>query len=189
MIPKKCPECGSKDLVPIFYGFETREVKNRVQRGELVFGALASYSGMPTHKCRACQSTFAIHKWKHAANVMWLTKLALGLILLGLAGYLVGHSTIISDSLIRSVIAQSLAGSLAASILTKPMVLWLVGILMVAGFGAICITRKITLLGRVGCGYVLGYSLSALILSAWLTMVVEAVSLVFVLIADAALGE
>ena len=176
-------------MIPIFYGFETREVRNRVRNGDLAFGALAPYPGMPTHKCRACQSTFAIHKWKHTATVVWLTKLAFGLILLGLGGYLVGHSTIISDSLVRSVIAQSLAGSLAASILTKPMVLWLVGILMVAGFEAICITRKITLLGRVGCGYVLGYSLSALILSAWLTMVVEAVSFVFVLIADAALGE
>ena len=189
VIPKKCPECGSKDLVPIFYGFESREIRTRIRNGNLAFGALAPYPGMPTHKCRACQATFEIHKWKYTTTAIRLTKLAFGLTLLGLAGYLVGHSTIISDALIRSVMAQFVAGSFVASTLTKPLVLWLVGILLVAVFEAICITRKITLLGRIGGAYVLGYSLSALTMSAWWTMVVEAVSFIFVLIADAALAE
>lgn len=51
-----CPRCGSSDVVPIIFGYPTRETEELANRGEVVLGGCI----MPPAKeyvdsvCRAC---------------------------------------------------------------------------------------------------------------------------------------
>ena len=183
----KCPECGSEDVVPIFYGFQTKEVKQKMQNGQLVFGALGAHKGLPTHKCITCHATFQRFPWNRAIKFLEGICLVSTIGLLCGAGYFVGRATILSDSVATTFLSQILADSFTVSSLTLAVVLWILTMFVIICFEAISITRRIRLVDRLGIGYVVGNFLSALSLTAWVTLVIEAIALVFIIVANALL--
>jgi hypothetical protein len=103
------------------------------------------------------------------------------------AGYFVGRVTIVPDAFAGAFLSQVLADSFKASSLTNDMALWVLAISGVICFEAISVTKKVRLFDRLGIGYVLGNFLSAFTLTAWITLVIEAIALVFIIVAYALL--
>jgi len=189
VIRRTCPECGSKNVVRIHYGFETDDVKQRVREGRLAFGALAPHAGMPTHKCQDCQTSFRAHTWSTLTAGLQLATLLAALVLLSLGGYFAGRATILSDASTSAVMAQALADSFRVSTVTGRIALWLLGILALVFFESICVTKKIRLLDKLGYGYIIGYFFSAWTQIAWMTIAIGAITFVFVIIADATFAD
>jgi len=57
-----CPKCGSKKVVPIFYGYPSAEsmepLLDAVKRGEVVLGGCCIDGDEPALSCRDCG-----HRW------------------------------------------------------------------------------------------------------------------------------
>jgi hypothetical protein len=53
-----CPSCGSKDVVPIAYGYPGPEMVKDHLAGKIELGGCCLYEGMPVRACRACG-----HEW------------------------------------------------------------------------------------------------------------------------------
>lgn len=58
MPKKKCPACGSTDIVKILYGMPTHEAYEAAERGELVIGGCCVLDIKPTKHCKACGQDF-----------------------------------------------------------------------------------------------------------------------------------
>jgi ribosomal protein S14 len=54
----KCPDCGSRDSVPIVYGYPTEETVQRSYRGEIDLGGCIVMNGNPNWRCRECGRRF-----------------------------------------------------------------------------------------------------------------------------------
>ncbi|HNZ87424.1 MAG TPA: hypothetical protein PKK55_02750 [Methanofastidiosum sp.] len=53
----KCEKCGSKKVVPIFYGYPTTKEFNEYERGEIELGGLTSDLTRKWH-CKKCKNRF-----------------------------------------------------------------------------------------------------------------------------------
>ena len=53
----KCPNCGSENVVPIVYGYPTRETAQAAERGEVIL-----YGCMPLPEDRGCRTCG--HEWE-----------------------------------------------------------------------------------------------------------------------------
>jgi hypothetical protein len=51
-----CPACGSRDAVPIAYGYPSHEMFEAERRGELVLGGCLIGPESPAYQCRACDA-------------------------------------------------------------------------------------------------------------------------------------
>jgi hypothetical protein len=49
-----CPACGSRDAVPIAYGYPSPETWEAEQRGEVVIGGCLVGPESPAYECRDC---------------------------------------------------------------------------------------------------------------------------------------
>jgi hypothetical protein len=94
-----------------------------------------------------------------------------------------------SDASASSIISQALADAFRVSTATDKVALWLLGLFVLVCFEAICVTRKIRLVDRLGYGYILGYFLSAWIMGALVTITIGAIAFVFIIIADATMVD
>jgi len=50
----KCPKCGSRNVVPILYGYPTAESIHKAHRGELYLGGCIVTGDDPQLYCREC---------------------------------------------------------------------------------------------------------------------------------------
>jgi hypothetical protein len=56
----KCPNCGSENVVPIVYGYPTREAVQAADRGELIlYGCLPPSDQPEDRACRSCGKEWA----------------------------------------------------------------------------------------------------------------------------------
>lgn len=53
-----CPRCGTDDIIPIRYGFPSREMFERAYAGEVVLGGCVIWLDAPTSHCRRCGNDF-----------------------------------------------------------------------------------------------------------------------------------
>lgn len=53
-----CASCGSSDTIAIAYGFPEPEMFEAAERGEIDLGGCMIFDDNPTHRCRACNTTF-----------------------------------------------------------------------------------------------------------------------------------
>lgn len=58
MSKKKCPVCGSNDIVKILYGMPTYETFQAAERGEISLGGCCISDNDPKWHCRACGKDF-----------------------------------------------------------------------------------------------------------------------------------
>jgi len=58
-----CPECGSKNVVPILYGLPDEEAIKQVDQGKVVLGGCSLFESMPTIHCKKCR-----HEWNDEAS-------------------------------------------------------------------------------------------------------------------------
>jgi DNA-directed RNA polymerase subunit RPC12/RpoP len=56
--PRACPRCGSRDVIPILYGYPLPETMEAAERGEIELGGCCVTGNDPTLKCRACGEEF-----------------------------------------------------------------------------------------------------------------------------------
>jgi len=58
--PPKCPACGSTEVVPILFGYPTREAELAAERGEIVLGGcmVRGDGSDPEWACRGCGKEF-----------------------------------------------------------------------------------------------------------------------------------
>jgi hypothetical protein len=54
----KCPDCGSRDSMPIVYGYPTEATLHASHRGELDLGGCIVMDGNPHWRCKACGRRF-----------------------------------------------------------------------------------------------------------------------------------
>jgi transposase-like protein len=182
-----CPRCGSRNTVPIVYGEETAELLKKINQGEAIFGGTVTYGGMPTYKCRGCNSTFVTRQLTR--TVLSSARLALAFILLALVGYFAGNATILNDSVVHAVILQVFSGSITFSSLLTDIVIWMLGLFAVVILFVIGIAAKRRTILWGGLGYTLGFLLSACFLTAWWTIGLEVVVLALFLLAYAVSTE
>ncbi len=50
----KCPQCGSRSVVPILYGYPTEDSINKAHRGELHMGGCMVTGDDPELSCNEC---------------------------------------------------------------------------------------------------------------------------------------
>lgn len=54
--PPPCPKCGSaKEVVPVLYGYATRELMEEARQGKFVLGGCVLSSSSPDWYCKACK--------------------------------------------------------------------------------------------------------------------------------------
>jgi hypothetical protein len=169
------------------YGYLTLELSKRVERGEVAFGGRVTFEGMPTHKCRRCHTTFAVGQRVHI--VLSVGKLVASFILFIFVGYFAGSATIVADSVVKSVIPQVLSASITSATPVADIAFWLLGLFAAIGLEVIGFLTKSKAILWGGFGYVAGFLLSAWILNAWWTIVIEVISLVLFLMVFAMLSE
>jgi hypothetical protein len=142
---------------------------------------------MPTHKCKRCYTTFAVERRLRIA--VELAGLITSSILFVFVGYFAGSATIVSDSVVNSVIPQVLTATIASSTSVTNVAILLLGMFVVAGLLVIgAITKRKTII-CAGLGYVAGFLVTAWILNAWWTIVIEVSNLVLLLAVYAMLSE
>ena len=57
----KCPRCGSEDVLPIVYGYPSRELFEESLAGRVKLGGCVVWPGVPEFHCKACE-----HEWSAA---------------------------------------------------------------------------------------------------------------------------
>jgi rRNA maturation endonuclease Nob1 len=62
---KRCPRCGSKHIVPIEYGYPSREMFEDARYGRIVLGGCLVTPDSPDHLCDSCG-----HEWRDAQEVL-----------------------------------------------------------------------------------------------------------------------
>ena len=55
---KICPECGSKNIIPIVYGFPGSELMEEEYEGKIKLGGCCISPGIPKYYCKDCQHEF-----------------------------------------------------------------------------------------------------------------------------------
>lgn len=56
---KQCPECGSKNLMPIVYGLiDDPDAINQIENGEFAAGGCCVEEDSPKWRCRECKKEF-----------------------------------------------------------------------------------------------------------------------------------
>jgi hypothetical protein len=55
---KRCPRCGSAELVPIVYGLPSRETFEAAREGRVALGGCMIHPDSPDHTCDSCG-----HEW------------------------------------------------------------------------------------------------------------------------------
>jgi hypothetical protein len=55
---KRCPNCGSRDTVPIVHGLVLPEPSGPIARDEVDVGGRILEDGQPLRRCRACGRGF-----------------------------------------------------------------------------------------------------------------------------------
>jgi len=50
----KCPNCGSKNVIPIVYGLPEHEAFEREKRGEIILGGCLIDFDSPNWHCKDC---------------------------------------------------------------------------------------------------------------------------------------
>jgi len=55
---KKCPRCTSQRVIPIVYGFPTKETDDSAMNGEIELGGCSVYGNDPTSFCTKCGKRF-----------------------------------------------------------------------------------------------------------------------------------
>ena len=55
---EQCPACGSKDVIPIQYGYPGPEMYKEYEEGKIFLGGCCIDIGNPGWYCRDCE-----HKW------------------------------------------------------------------------------------------------------------------------------
>lgn len=53
-----CASCGSRNIVPIAYGFPAAATVEAYERGEIEFGGCIIRPHNPTHRCRDCGAEY-----------------------------------------------------------------------------------------------------------------------------------
>ena len=53
-----CPECQSKDTMPVVYGFPSPEIFEAAERGDVAIGGCVIQPHNPRWACPACE-----HRW------------------------------------------------------------------------------------------------------------------------------
>jgi rubredoxin len=56
----RCPECGVVGLLPIVYGYPTRQAVDAEERGEIVLGGCVISGVMPNWACPECENHYRI---------------------------------------------------------------------------------------------------------------------------------
>ena len=186
-IPKVCPRCGSEDVLRIVYGYETPELTKGVQRGEVAYGGRVTHEGMPTYKCASCQMTFTVGKRIHMA---WSSGIVLAsFILFIFVGYFAGNATILADSVINSLVPQALSASISLVTLVRDIAIWLLGLFALIGILVVGIATKSKPMVWGALGYGAGFALSAWVVKAWWSIMIELASMMLLLIVYAMLSE
>jgi len=54
----QCPDCGSRNSVPIVYGYPNEETLNASHRGEIVLGGTIVRGMKPESQCKDCMHRF-----------------------------------------------------------------------------------------------------------------------------------
>ena len=57
--PRRCPECGGTEVVPIAYGMPAPELIESAERGEVVLGGCVIGDADPRWHCKECD-----HSWR-----------------------------------------------------------------------------------------------------------------------------
>ncbi len=52
--PRKCPACGSTDVVPILYGMPTAELFKKAEAGRIALGGCCITRDDPRWRCASC---------------------------------------------------------------------------------------------------------------------------------------
>ena len=182
-----CPNCGSKNIIPIIYGFQTIKLNKQVERGEVDYGGHAFYEGMPNRKCRDCQATFAVRQ--RTRGVRSFRRPVSVFLLFVFVGCFAGNATIIADSVVFATFSPILSASMALPVPPIDIVLWFLGVLAVVGFLVLGIIKNSKMIVLSGLGYVAGFMLSAWLLNARWMMVIEAAILLVSLTAYAGLSK
>lgn len=64
-----CPRCGSKDVLPIEYGYPDIELAEDYHQSKIVLGGCCVTDNDPTRECRKCKHQFAFidhtREWEH----------------------------------------------------------------------------------------------------------------------------
>lgn len=55
---KRCPKCGSHDVVPILYGYPTEESMEAARRGLIALGGCCVIDSDPRKMCKTCGAAF-----------------------------------------------------------------------------------------------------------------------------------
>ena len=55
---RRCPECGSEQVVPIRYGFPTPELAREAEQGRVALGGCCLGPQSPRWLCKACEHEF-----------------------------------------------------------------------------------------------------------------------------------
>ena len=70
--PRRCPKCGSPDVVPILYGCPTPEGMEAAERGEIRLGGCCVTDRDPSRFCRACEHSFDLRPFGAARKKVTL---------------------------------------------------------------------------------------------------------------------
>lgn len=55
---RPCPRCGSRDTIPIVFGYPGPELIAAAQQGEVVLGGCCITGDDPAWRCRSCGKDF-----------------------------------------------------------------------------------------------------------------------------------
>lgn len=158
-----------------------------MELGEVAYGGRTSFDGMPTHKCKNCQTTFAVRL--RTRKALSLGKLISGFVMFIFVGYISGNATIVTDSVVTSIFPQILSGSMQFPAPLQDIAFWCLGVFAVIVLLIIGITTKSKTIVCSGVGYFAGFLFSAWFLSAWWTIVLEVGTLILFLTVYAMLSE
>ncbi len=53
-----CPQCGSREVVPIIYGTPTEEEAEKARRGEVALADFVNWPEAPNKICRSCDTSW-----------------------------------------------------------------------------------------------------------------------------------
>jgi len=51
-----CPNCGSKDVIPIVYGYPPEELGREAKEGKVHLGGCGIYESNPQNYCKKCET-------------------------------------------------------------------------------------------------------------------------------------
>lgn len=51
---KICPQCGSKNILRIIYGYPSQELLNAAKQGKVLLGGCVIYDSSPEYECKDC---------------------------------------------------------------------------------------------------------------------------------------